>query len=242
MATHPDSYLRNNHPVRFAVPILLTCVLLGIAYADTSGVEVTLASGEVVGKTRGLGTASVSAQVSNKTSRTLEGIRLAAFYSAVDVFPAPDADWRIHEFVFEPPLAPGASSTLTFSDDEAAQYIQLEARAVKFRAALRYDGVDTDLQLPLLKRSDSAYIALRDFVAAVGGRISSSGVYIVIERGGTTLRLKPMTTQAQVAGKVQTLGSTLIEDKGRSYIALRDAASLLGLTANDLGDDLYELK
>ena len=228
--------------MRPALAFILALVLLASAHADTSGVEVTLASGEVVGKTRGIGTASVTAKVSNKTSRTLEGIRLAAFYSPVDVFPAADAEWRIHEFVFEPPLAAGATSTLEFTDDSAAQYIQLEARAVKYRPALRFDGADTDLQFPVVKREGTAYIALRDLADVAGGRITSDGGFIVIDRQGVTIRLKPLTAQAQVDGKAKTLDNAVIDEAGRSYIALRDAATLLGLAAADLGDDLYELK
>jgi len=223
--------------------MVVACLVLATtALADISGVEVSLAGGEVVGRTRGLGTASVTAKVSNKTARTLEGIRLAAYYSPADVLPAADADWRIHEFVFEPPLAPGASSTLQFSDDNAAQYILLDARAAKFRAALRYDDVTTDLQFPVLKRADVTYVSLRDLVEVVGGQIGSSGGYIQIDRGGTLIRLKPQSAQAQVGGASKPLSNPLLDDSGRSYIALRDAASLLGLEAADLGDDLYELK
>jgi hypothetical protein len=237
-----NRHVGDNPPVRFVLAFLLTLNLLTTAHADISGVEVTLASGEVVGKTRGLGTATVTAKVTNNTTRTLEGIRLAAFYSPVDVLPGADAQWLIHEFIFEPALAPGASSTLEFSDEGAAQYVLLDARAAKFRAALRYDGQDADLQFPVLKHDGIAYIALRDFAEVLGARLSSSGGLINIDHAGTTIRLKPLTAQAQVDGKPQPLSQPLLEDNGRTYIALRDAAELLGLTATDLGDDLYELK
>jgi hypothetical protein len=39
-----------------------------------------------------------------------------------------------------------------------------------------------------------------------------------------------------------TLGNAVIEDRGRTYIALQDAAKLFGMQVTDAGDDLYELK
>jgi hypothetical protein len=76
----------------------------------------------------------------------------------------------------------------------------------------------------------------------IDGRISSSGGLIFVDRGNSKIRLKPLTAQAEVDGKTIVLSNALIEENGRTYMALRDAATLLGLTAADLGDDLYELK
>ncbi|MDQ3022999.1 MAG: hypothetical protein M3R04_01245, partial [bacterium] len=143
------------------------------AAADVPGISVTLESGEVVGQTRGLGTATLTARVANGTARTLDGIRLVAWYSPVDVFPTSGADWRVHEFVFDPPLASGASGTLTFSDDNAAQYVQLLARQVKFRPALRYDDVTKDLKHPLLTRAGATHVALRDLADVIGSTLHS---------------------------------------------------------------------
>lgn len=212
------------------------------ALADVPGLTVSLAGGEVAGHTRGLGTATVTAQVSNNSGRTLDGIRLAAFYSPTDVLPSADVDWRIHEFVFEPPLAAGTTTTLQFSDDNAAQYVLLDARAAKFRAALRYGSVTRDLQFPLLKRNGTAFVALRDLAAALDARLTNRAGYITLERSDSTVKVKPLSAQAQVDGQSRTLANALLEDQGRSYIGLRDAAQLFGLEVSDLGSDLFELK
>lgn len=228
--------------MRLLLVTLAFLLFTASAFAEVPGVTVTLVSGDVVGQTRGLGTATVTARVTNETARTLEGIRLVSWYSAVDVLPAADADWRIHEFVFDPPLMPGASGTLTFTDENAAQYVKLEARQVKYRAALRYGDAITDLKLPLLRRSGVVYVALRDLVDITGGTLRSSGEFISVNAAGKKLQLRPGSAEAQVDSSARSMSNAVIEDNDRSYIALRDAASLLELELVDLGDELYELK
>jgi hypothetical protein len=205
-------------------------------------VSVTLESGEVVGKSRGLGTATLTARVSNNSGRTVEGIRIAAWYSFADVLPSADSDWHIHEFVFDPALVSGGSTILTFSDDNAAQNVLLEARAVKFRAALRYDGAVHDLEHPPIRRGELIFVALRDLVGVVGGRLGSRDGSIVIERFGNTLRLGAGSAQAFVDGMAVQLSSAMLEEAGRSYISLRDSAMLFSLELTDSGSDLWELK
>ena len=235
------------HPYNGAVPKLCVILLLLIglpayAHADVPGVTVTLAGGEVVGKTRGLGSASVTAQVTNSTGRTLEGIRLAAWYSPVDVLPPADATWRIHEFVFDPPLADGASGSLQFTDDGAAQYVLLDAQQVKYVPAVRYNGATTDLRFPVLRDGPTVYIALRDFADITGGSLSGNGGSFLIERASRRIELRSGSAQAHLDGKPVALKAAVIESSGRTYLALDDAAALLGLSAADDGDDLYELK
>jgi hypothetical protein len=217
-------------------------LLPAFASAEVAGVTVTLESGEVVGQVRGLGTATLTARVTNETARTLEGIRLAAWYSPVDVFPDTSADWLIHEFVFDPPLGPGASTSLSFSDEGAAQYVLLQARAVKYRAALHYAGKIHDLRLPLLRRDGLASIAIRDLADVTGAKLTSSAGLVTLVVGGDQLQLRPGSKEASKNNAARLLLSPLFEDKGRTYITLQDAAALLGLELLDLGEELYELK
>lgn len=221
--------------------IALPLYCLG-ARAAVDGVTVALESGEVVGKSRGLGTASLTARISNASGRTIEGIRIAAWYSLVDVLPTADASWQIHEFVFDPALVSGGSTTLSFTDDNAAQYVLLEARAVKFRPALRYDGALHDLEHPLLRRGESTFVALRDLISAIGGRLDSRDGYIVIERFGSTLRLRPGDFRAEENGAAHQMDNPILEESGRSYIALPAAASLFNLQLTQAGPDAWELK
>jgi hypothetical protein len=229
--------------MRYLAPLLLLIALIpGLAFADDfTSVELTLAGGEVVGKQQGLGTATVAVKVKNNGDRTLEGIRIAVFYSQIDSTPQPGADWRIHEFVFEPPLIPGGTSTLRFKDENAAEYVLLEARRLKFTAGLRYAGKLASLKQPLLTQEGSTFIALRDLVDIVGGGLSADKAGLTVERGGHELKLGQ--TAATLDGAPQTLTRLLLEVNGRAYIALEDAARLLGLTmTRDGALDLIELQ
>ena len=108
--------------------VLLAALLLPTIPALAADVEVRLAGGSVTGEVRGQGTATVEAQVMNHGASALLGVRLGVYYSVTDAAPGPGADWREHEFVFEPPLAPGESTTLSFTDESAAEFIALEVR------------------------------------------------------------------------------------------------------------------
>jgi hypothetical protein len=227
-------------------------VLLGLALSlglsagaradEVASVEVALESGEVVGRTLGLGTAEVTAKVTNRGERAVEGIRIAVYYSQIDTLPQPGADWRVHEFVFEPPLKPGGVSTLKFKDDGAAEYILIETRRVKFAAAVRYNGKLAPLQFPLLTQGSDVYIAVRDLADALGAQLSTPAGAIVLARGGRSVKVQGGSTAASVDGRSVTLTRGVLEVNGRAYLALEDAASLFGLTmTRDGALDLVEL-
>jgi hypothetical protein len=111
---------------------LLGVLLLAVPAAHAAEIEVRLTGGSVTGTARGQGTATVQAQVVNHGASALTGIRLGVYYSTTDTPPGAGADWREHEFVFEPPLAPGAATSLSFTDEHAAEYIALEVRYTLF--------------------------------------------------------------------------------------------------------------
>ncbi len=121
--------------------MLLGVLLLAISAAHSADVEVRLTGGSVTGTVRGQGTAAVQAQVVNRGASALKGVRLGVYYSTLDAPPGPDAAWREHEFVFEPPLPPGEATTLNFTDENAAEYI-----ALSVRFALFADGGQTAAQ------------------------------------------------------------------------------------------------
>ncbi len=229
--------------------LLIAAVLLQTAgvcrAAGPADVELTLSGGEVVGSEPGLGEASVEARVRNNGSRALKGIRIAVYYSSRDALPPSNAEWLIHEFVFEPPLKPGGQSTLRFSDPNAAEYVALAVRRAIFEPGLSLRGEDVALATPLLTREGATYVALRDLASMLGAKLSveKPGNWIVLAREGEpAVRLKVGVDYAQSAGANTDLELKPIEVDGRSYLALSEAARLFGLQlTQDADSGIFEL-
>lgn len=212
--------------------VAAAAVLMSAGAARAADVGLTLIGGEVTGKARGQGVASVVAEVANFAGRELLGLRLAAYYSAVDVLPGDAADWRVHEFVFEPPLAPGDSTTLRFSDDNAAEYVLLEVRHTQFGRGLSFEGRVAMLEYGLLDDDGVTYVATRDLMNLIGGGISydSETYEVVLERRGVELRFKERASKVKVDGTAQAIEHKILEVDGRSYLPLKDFAALFGLS------------
>lgn len=214
--------------------IVLGLVLLAATrVALAQDVQVELSGGEVTGSVRGQGTANVVATVTNSGTRDVEGLRIAVYYSTSDVLPADpeSADWRIHEFVFEPPLKPDDSTTLRFSDADAAEYVLIEVRYVAAGLGLAYNGRAAQLKSGLLERDGTTYVATRDLVDLIGGGLSyDSDTYeIVILRQGTELRFKEGSDRVKVDGTPATLEHKVISEGGSSFLPLGDICPLLGV-------------
>jgi len=213
---------------------VLWFVLAAAALAAVEGVDVKLAGGEVKGKVRGQGRADVSATVTNNTGRFIDGLRIGVYYSAADVLPAEGAKWRVHEFVFEPPLAPGASTTLRFSDENALEYIKIEAQRARYAYALRYAGSIAAQTVPVSERDGVLYAATRDLLELIGGTIGydQKSNSLVLEREGRTLKFKLGQKSVLVDGRKQPLEHPALELDGRSLLPIEDVAALFGLTVS----------
>jgi hypothetical protein len=196
-------------------------------------VTVELSGGEVSGTVRGQGTASVVARVTNIGGREVNGLRIAVFYSTTDILPADpeSADWRIHEFVFEPPLKPDDSTNLRFTDDNAAEYVLIEVRYVSAGLGLAYNGRAAKLNSGLLDRDGVTYVATRDLVDLIGGGLSydAETYEIVVVRQGIELRLKEGSSRVRVDGEATTIEHKVIAEDGSSFLPLADICPLLGL-------------
>lgn len=215
----------------FAVAALF--VLFMALPALAAEVDVLLTGGDVTGAVRGQGTADVSARVTNTGSREVTGLRIAVYYSTVDLPPAnPDtADWRIHEFIFEPPLQPGKSTTLRFKDEDAAEYVLIEVRFAATGMELSYNDRSASLEYPLEDRGGVTYIASRDLVGLVGGGLSYDGATfeVVLQRDGIELRFKGNTRVLKVNGQRTELAGEIIEIDGRSFLPLEEFCSQLNI-------------
>jgi hypothetical protein len=207
-------------------------------------VELTLAGGEVVGSPRGSGKASIEAKVRNNGSRPLKGVRIGVWFSAYDTPPPANADWRIREFVFEPPLKPGGVSTLRFSDEAGSEYVALLVRRAVFEPALQWGEASAMLHGGLSEREGAPYIGLRDLMDLLGGKVSldKAAGFIQLEFDGQLARVKERgDTGSGASGNIQ-LAHRVIEIDGRSYLGLEDAAKLLGLQLSyDNSVNLYIL-
>jgi len=208
------------------------CMLPLLAFPAVDGIDIVLTSGTVTGSERGQGKAVAEACVTNNTSRALYGVRIGVYYALVDALPAADADYRVHEFIFEPPLAPGKSSILHFSDENAGEYVLLDVQRANFNLGLTYNGLPAQLAQPLMARGGADYIATRELMNLIGGSISyDSKLYmIVLERRGIVLRLKPNLDYALLGETRVPLAHPVIESGGRSMVPLQDIAQLLGLS------------
>jgi hypothetical protein len=214
------------------------------ALAATTDIELTLAGGEVVGSPRGSGVASVEAKVRNNGSRALRGIRIGVWFSATDQAPPLDAQWRIREFVFEPPLKPGGVSTLRFSDEAGAEYVALLVRRAVFEAALSFGEGTALLHSGLSEREGAPFIAVRDLMELLGGKagLDKGAGVVVLELGEESVRIKERSDIAISSAGTSQLEHALIEVEGRSYIELSDAARLLGLKLSyDNSVNLYAM-
>lgn len=225
---------RDTYNLRMRMLIALGVLLLaGTQAVLAQEVLVELAGGEVTGTVRGQGTASVVATVTNIGAREVDGLRIAVYYSTRDVLPSDpeSADWRIHEFIFEPPLKPDDSTSLRFSDDNAAEYVLIEVRYVSAGLGLAYNGRAASLEAGLLDRDGVTYAATRDLVSLIGGGLSydSSTYEIVILRQGIELRLKEGSNRVKVDGVAATIEHRVIEDNGRSFLPVADVCPLLGV-------------
>lgn len=245
-------WLPGCHAARPALVLLLSALSLGLLLltvpaqaASPADIELTLLGGEVVGSEPGFGEASVEARVRNTASRALKGVRIAVYYSSRDALPPSNADWLIHEFVFEPPLKPGGQSTLRFSDPNAAEYVALAVRRAIFEPGLSFNGEDVQLAAPLLVREGNYFIALRDLAGLLEAKLSleQRGGWIVLEREGEpALKLKVGVDYAQQAGANIALELKPLEVEGRSYLALNEAAKLFGLDLRqDSESGIFEL-
>lgn len=234
-----------NHPMRcmlMLLPLMLICTSTALA-ADVS---IELVGGEVTGAISGQGTASVVVNVTNDGLRDITGLRIAAYYSTLNAPPVdPEtADWRIHEFVFDPPLAPGQSITVRFRDENAAEYVLLEARFVVEGGGIIYNGRTGVLEHGLIERNGVTFIATRDLIDLVGGGISydAASYEVVIERQGVEVRFKEGRKQVKVDGQVNTLDHATIETDGRSLLPLVEFCGLLGIVVeHDATVDLFTL-
>jgi hypothetical protein len=224
--------------------LLLTLVTATAALA--ADVSVELAGGEVAGAVSGQGTASVVVDVTNNGLRDVTGLRIAAYYSTVNAPPVdPEtAGWRIHEFVFDPPLAPGQSITVRFRDENAAEYVLLESRFVVEGGGIIYNGRTGVLEHGLRERSGVTYIATRDLIDLIGGGISydAASYEVVIERQGVEVRFKEGHKQVKVNGQVSTFDHAIVEIDGRSLLPLVEFCGLLGITVeHDTAVGLFTL-
>jgi hypothetical protein len=227
--------------------IVVGLVLLAATrVALAQDVLVELSGGEVTGSVRGQGTASVVATVTNTGARDVEGLRIAVYYSTRDVLPADpeSADWRIHEFVFEPPLKPDDSTALRFSDDNAAEYVLIEVRYVAAGLGLAYNGRAAKLDSGLLERDGATYVATRDLVNLIGGGLSyDSATYeVMIQRQGIEVRFKEGSNRVKVNSEPATIEHKVISEGGSSFLPLMDICPLLGLSVErDLTVNLIKL-
>lgn len=215
--------------------VLVLCGLVQPALAAvTEEVSVTLTGGEVAGRVRGTGKATVQAEVKNLGTRALNGIRIEAFYSTTDVLPDQYAVWHPHEFIFEPPLPPGESTLLNFSDEQAAEYILIEVRSTLFALGLSYNGTLRSLNFALPERQGVVYIATRDLAGLVGAKVeyNEATQYIVLETDALQARFRIGAATAEFNGRQTVTAGAVFEFNGTSYLPLLDAATAFGLTAN----------
>jgi len=229
-----------------ALPILLLAMglVLPILALAQDDVSVTLTGGDVRGKVKGRGKATVVARVENHSGRELTGVRIAAYYSPTDAQPGDNATWRVHEFVFEPPLLPDNSTTLKFSDDNAYEYVLLEVRSPQYGRGLSFNGKAVRLAGPLSEKDGVLYISTRDLMNAIGGGISydAKTYMIVLERRGASVKVQAKLKYALVGETRAPLAHSVIELDGHSLLPLTDIAALFGISVTEDTDlNLVEL-
>lgn len=242
---------------RWSIPVLvrrslgLGFLLAGLALAaaspraaETDGSQAV--SIELSGGSLKDGRARVEARLHNGSGRSLLGVRIAAYYDPLDAMPAPDASWKLHEFLLEPPLAPGASVQLEFTDSEAAEFVLLRVAYARLALAIRVDGAT-----PLAARTElqevegTVYIAARDLAAALDAKLTqdkSKRVTLEMAEAGRKLSYLAGSKLVQLDTRQASLSLPVLEREGRSWLPLHEIAALLGFEADyDLAANLVLL-
>jgi hypothetical protein len=194
-------------------------------------VEVKLSEGSLRA-----GKAHVRAEVTNNGQRSLLGLRIAAYYDPLDALPAPDAPWRLHEFLFEPPLLPGATLSVTFSDENASEYVLLRCAYARFTLGIIVNtGQEYSAAHELLESDGLQYIATRDLATALGATVRQQPdkqVVLGLPDGSMTLVFRPGSQQVRANGEARSLSHPTLEREGRSWLPLHEVCLLLGFEAD----------
>lgn len=214
-------------PVRKAITVLLALALLVATRLPAQAgildeVQLEFISGDVTGDQRGQGTATVSARITNIGDRNLNGVRIAAFYSPYDTFPDEFAEWKLHEFLLEPPLKPGKSVVLEFQDDKAFEYIQLELRRANFDLRIVVNGKQLDSEGLVRIEDGAAYMQSRDLVGIIGGdlKYDAEADRVELKRGERVLLYKEGRRSIDVNEERRALSHPVITIEGRTWVPI----------------------
>lgn len=218
--------------ITVAMCLLCLASLAGTARAGIlEEVRLEFVSGDVTGPVSGQGIATLTALVTNISDRDLNGVRIAAYYSPYDSFPEEFAEWKLHEFVFEPPLKPGNSVSLSFQDEKAYEYIQLELRRALFDLRLVVNGKLLPSAGLIRIQDGAAYMQSRELVEIIGGDLhyDAEADRVNFSRGGYTLLYKNGRRSIDVNGERRALEFPVIELDGHTWVPLQGICQELGI-------------
>jgi hypothetical protein len=217
------------------VLICLLCLLappISASAGILEEVRLEFVSGDVTGPIKGQGIATLTALVTNISDRNLNGVRIAAYYSPYDSFPEEFAEWKLHEFVFEPPLKPGNSVSLSFQDEKAFEYIQLELRRALFDLRLVVNGKLLSSEGLIRIQDGAAYMQSRELVGIIGGDLhyDAEADRVNFSRGGYTLLYKNGRRSIDVNGERRALEHPVIDLDGHTWVPLEGICRELGIS------------
>lgn len=188
-------------------------------------IEVDLVKGTIrhlpawpVGQTR------VTARVTNNSDRPLSAVTVKASYNDIALS---SWNWRYHKVRMKPPLLPGLSRIVKFSDPEGRKYIVLDYAKPEFLTPAPTVWASGQ-KLACAIIANKMHVAARAFVTVFGGTIerdAASGE-MIMRVADSEVRAKVKPDKSNPSAMLALLRS------GQTYVPLADVAKDLGLVVS----------
>ncbi|NPV49465.1 MAG: copper amine oxidase N-terminal domain-containing protein, partial [Armatimonadetes bacterium] len=106
-------------------------------------------------------------------------------------------------------------------------------RKLLLREIVWFDGREADLAKHAFRQNGQIYITLTDLIRHIGGGIvwGPEASYILVERGGTQVRVFAGTSRVLVNGRARSLSAPAIRIDNRTFVPVRSMLALFGVSS-----------
>jgi hypothetical protein len=139
-------------------------------------------------------------------------------------------------------MSTGAIPLHVMNDVATAGLQQAPAVSVGFNKAYRklllreivwFDEREADLEKHAFRHDGQLYITLTDLMRHIGGNIiwGPDASYILVERGGVSVRVTAGTAKVLVNGLAESLGTEALRIDNRTFVPVRSMLALFGVSS-----------
>lgn len=106
-------------------------------------------------------------------------------------------------------------------------------RKLLLREIVWFDGREADLEKHAFRQNGQIYITLTDLIRHIGGGIvwGPEASYILVERGGTQVRVFAGTSRVLVNGQARSLAAPAVRIDNRTFVPVRSMLALFGVSS-----------